>query len=468
MDRRKFIKNVGTAAGTAFVLPRFSIASVKSPNSVLNMACVGVGGIGAMTFNGLAPAIKDGEARITATCDIDTGDYAMKNHKKYAPDSKFFVDYREMLEKMGKDIDAVFVSTPDHSHFKISMDAMQAGKHVACQKPLAHDVWQVRELAKAREYYKVQTIMMNQGHATSPIRMLKEWVDSGVCGPIREVYAFCGGPNWKSVYFKKPEQFPVTAEPCPANINWDLWVNQAKYTDYNHIYTPLSWRSFWDYGTGMLGDWFCHTGDAPVWTLDLKDPVSVELVKADCTFDPKVFIPNASIVKWTFAATDKHPELKMYWYDGGLRPETLPACYDGGKDLKEVGMLMIGDKHTISTGVRPNINPRMANDEFFKEFKKNLPKKTIPRVRKDSLYLEFIDAIKGEVKECGSNFGYAAQLTEVALLGSLAQRLGGKIEWDGKQMRSTNRPEAAQYVKETPRKGWEAAVPAKACASCCA
>ena len=170
-----------------------------------------------------------------------------------------------MLDKMGKDIDAVCVSTPDHSHFKITMDAMQCGKHVAVQKPLTHDVWQARELAKARKYYKVQTQMMNQGHATSAIRMIKEWYDSGVTGPVRQVHVMCGGPDWKSIYFKKPSSYPFAKEDVPSSLNWDLWLNQAQYKDYNSVYAPLTWRGFWDFGTGMLGDWFCHTADAPVW-----------------------------------------------------------------------------------------------------------------------------------------------------------------------------------------------------------
>ncbi len=456
INRRSFIKNIGTGAAAMFVLPRFSIAQSKSPSSKINVACVGVGGIGEMTFNGMG-----GEANIVAICDVDTA-YSAANRKKYAPNAKFFTDYREMLDKMGKDIDAVCVSTPDHSHFKITMNAMQCGKHVAVQKPLTHDVWQARELAKARKYYKVQTQMMNQGHATSAIRMIKEWYDSGVTGPVRQVHVMCGGPDWKSIYFKKPSSYPFAKEDVPSSLNWDLWLNQAQYKDYNSVYAPLTWRGFWDFGTGMLGDWFCHTADAPVWCLDLKDPTSIELLESDCSFDQNVIIPNSSVVKWSFPATDKREAVDMYWYDGGKFPAQKPHDWDKeGREFKPgaVGMLMVGDKHTLESGVRPNFSPRLSNTEFFKEFRKNAPKKSIPRVRKDNLYFEWFDAIKGDGPECGSNFGYAAQLTEVALLGSLAQRIGGRIEWDAKNMRSTNRPEAAQYVKVEPRKGWEASVP---------
>ena len=452
MDRRKFIKNVGVSAAAAFVLPRFSIASGKNPSKKINVACVGVGGIGAMTFNGMP---KD-EVNIVALCDVDTGSYTAHNRKKFAPDAPFFTDYREMLDKMGKDIDAVCVSTPDHSHFKITLDAMQCGKHVAVQKPLTHNIWQARELAKAKNYYKVQTQMMNQGHATEQIRMLKEWHNTGILGDVREVHVMCSGPKWGNIYFRTPEIFPLKKEQVPSNLDWNLWLNQAKDTPYNHIFAPLSWRGFWEFGTGMLGDWFCHTGDAPVWCLDLKDPVSVELVEADYIFDSKVFIPNRSVVKWSFPKTDKRAACDMYWYDGGKIPAKKPHDWPSDRPFKfSGGMLMVGDKHTMETGSRPNHSPRMSNTEFFKEFRRHQPAKTIPRVRKGNLYCEWFDAIRGDGPECGSNFTYATQLTEVALLGSLAQRVGGKIEWDAKTMSSPNRPEIAQFIKEPVRDGWQ-------------
>lgn len=457
MNRRKFLGNLGAATAAAFVLPRFSIAKTLNANSRVNVAFVGVGNIGEMSIGGVA---GDGKSNFAAFCDVRKGiiGSTVKNMKKRGveiPDNvPQFTDYREMLDKMGKDIDAVCVSTPDHSHFKVALDSMQCGKNVAVQKPLAHNVWQVRELDRARKYYKVQTQMMNQGHATDQIRMIKEWYDSGVTGAVREVHVMCSGPNWGNIYFKKPQEgFPMKKEKAPQY--WDLWLNQAKFTDYNGIYEPLAWRGFWDFGTGMLGDWFCHTGDAPVWCMDLYDPVSIELVEADCAFDQKVFIPDGSTVKWTFAATDKRPECVMYWYDGARKPVTRPKDFDEGRELPKSGMLMIGDKHTLETGPRPNMSPRMSNTEFWKDYRKNLPAPSMPRVRKQSLYCEWLDAIRGEGPEAGSNFGVSAKLTETALLGSLAQRFGGKILWDGKKMMSPNRPELAAFIKEPERAGWE-------------
>ncbi len=456
MDRRKFIKGVGLAAGAAFVMPRFSIARGRDLNSRVNVAFVGTANIGEMSINGVN---GDGKSNFAAFCDLREGamratlDKMRKKGIDIPQNAPQFVDYRQMLDKMGKDIDAVCVSTPDHSHFKIALDCMQAGKHVAVQKPLTHNVWQCRELDRARKHYKLQTQMLNQGHATDSIRMIREWYDSGVCGDVREVHVMCSGPGWGNIYFKKPKEgFPLNKEPAPSY--WDMWINQAAMRDYNSIYEPLSWRGFWDFGTGMLGDWFCHTGDAPVWSMELYDPVSVELIDADCSFDQKVFIPNGSTVKWTFPATSKRPECVMYWYDGNREPITRPKDFDAGRKLPTSGMLMIGDKHTLETGPRPNINPRMSNTEFWLEFRKNRPAKTLPRVRKDSVYCEWLDAIRGEGPEASSNFGVSSRLTETALLGTLAQRFGGKIEWDAKNMRSPNRPEIADYIKEPERAGW--------------
>lgn len=452
MNRRKFIKNVGGATAATFVLPTFSIAKTKSPNSKLNVACVGVGGVGGMAINGMR------DENIVALCDVDTN--MQGRYKEQAPNAQFFQDYRVMLDKMGKDIDAVCVSTPDHSHFKITLDSMQCGKHVCVQKPLVHNIWQCRELERARKYYGLQTQMMNQGHATEGIRLLKEWYDTGVTGPVREVHVMCSGPTWwqgkGTPYFRKPEEgFPLKKEKVPANLDWDMWLNQGKYVDYNNIFAPLSWRGFWDYGTGMLGDWFCHTGDAPVWILDLKGDCTIELVDVKCSFDQKVFIPDSSTVKWTYPKTDKREEVTMYWYDGKKTPITRPHDMDEGRKLPVSGMFMIGDKHTIEHASRPNLSPRFTNTEFFKEFRKNPPAKTIRRAPKGNLFLEWIAAIKGEGPEAGSNFSYASQITEVALLGVLAQRFGGKLEWDSKNMRVKNRPELDVFIREPEREGWE-------------
>lgn len=455
IDRRKFIKTASTAAAASFVLPRFSIAETKSPNEKLNVAFVGVGGIGSMALNGMS------SENIVALCDVDWK-YSARTASKY-PKAKRFTDYRQMLDKMGKDIDAVCVSTPDHSHFKITLDSMSAGKHVCVQKPLVHNVWQCRELQKAKAYYpKLKTQMMNQGHATTQIRMLKAWYDLGVAGPISEVYVGCGGPSWwkgkGTPYFVKPKVWPLTKDTPPEGFDFNLWLNQAQETYFNKTYHPLAWRGFWRFGTGMLGDWFCHTGDAPVWILDLKAPSKVELIDRKGDYDPKAFIPDTSVVKWTFPKTDKRGEVVMYWCDGN-REMPKPKDWDRPNPPRGGCMMMFGKDHTIATGARPNIDTRICGREFFQNFRREkkdeIAAKMLPKVRKDSIYCEWIDAIKGDGPECLGSFDYAAQLTEVALLGVLAQRFGGVIEWDHEKMASTNRPELNAFIKEPERAGWE-------------
>ncbi len=458
MDRRKFVKTASTVAAASFVLPRFSIAKSKaSANEKLNVAFVGVGGIGAMALNGMK------SENAVAVCDLDW-DYSARNLKRhpFAEKAKKFTDYREMLDKMGKDIDAVCVSTPDHSHFKITLDSMSAGKHVCVQKPLVHNIWQCRELKKAGKYYtNLKTQMMNQGHATEQIRMLREWYESGVTGGVNEVHVLCGGPKWwtgkGTPYFVKPKVWPLTKDTPPAGFNFDLWLNQAKSRDFNKTYHPLAWRGFWDFGTGMLGDWFCHTGDAPVWILDLKAPSKIELIDSKGDFDSTVFIPDTSVVKWTFPKTATRDEVVMYWYDGNRAPLSLPKDWDQEKPIT-AGMIMSGKEHSIVTGVRPNFQPRICNKEFFREFFVNYRKSgqnKIPRVRNHNLYCEWIDAIKGNGPDCLGSFDYASQLTEVALLGCLAQRFGGVIEWDDANMCAKNRPELDAFIKEEEREGWE-------------
>ncbi|HUG12431.1 MAG TPA: Gfo/Idh/MocA family oxidoreductase, partial [Opitutaceae bacterium] len=268
ISRRSFLKT-SLAASSLFALPRFSIGQEGAPPSrKLNLAFVGAGGIADMAFTGC-----EGENYV-ALCDVDD-ERAAEAFKLY-PDAKRFRDFRVMLETMHKDIDAVIVSTPDHTHFAAAYLAMQMGKHVFVQKPLTHDIWQSRTLRKAATYYNVITQMGNQGHATEGIRLQKEWFDAGVLGDVREVHAWFNGPEFvKGPYFRIPESFPPKGGTPPAHLDWDLWLGPAKKRAYNPVYHPLTWRGFWDFGCGELGDWACHTLDAPFWVLDLGAPTRV-------------------------------------------------------------------------------------------------------------------------------------------------------------------------------------------------
>jgi len=445
VSRRLFLQT-SAAAASLFVLPRFAIAqSGPAAGRKLNLAFIGGGGIAEIAFDGCL-----GENYV-AICDVDDA-RAAENFAKY-PNAKRFKDYRVMLEKMHKEIDAVIVSIPDHSHFAAAYLSMQLGKHVYVQKPLTHDIWQARTLRRAATHFKVITQMGNQGHTTEGIRYVKEWYDAGVIGDVREVHAWFDGPNFvKGPYFSIPSSFPApTAEP-PATLDWDLWLGPAKKRKYSPSYTPLTWRGWWDFGCGELGDWACHTLDAPFWSLDLDQPTRVSVVNLEPIGEG--FVPRSSHIKFEFPARGTKPPVTLHWYDGGQRPAP-PLDWDRKKEFPNQGMLMIGDKNTLMTGGRPD-SPRLLPDSLWEEFKLNLPEKKIPRV-KGGPFQEWIRAIKEEGPLPGSNFDYAARLTEMSLVGVMAQRTNRDIEWDASNMRVTNHKDIdfAHIVRQPARKGWD-------------
>nr|WP_281281162.1 Gfo/Idh/MocA family oxidoreductase [Pontiella sulfatireligans] len=393
-------------------------------------------------------AVKEHGQNVVAMCDIDSNRFP-QGHEG----TPTFSDYRVMLDKMGKEIDGVVVNTPDHNHFPATIDAMQRGIHVFTQKPLTHNIWQARTLRKAKHKYGLMTCMGNQGHTGEGIRAMREMYDAGVFGQVSEVHMGHAGPQWGGKYFEKPSAMPLAKQPIPGNVNWDQWIGPAKFTEYNEIFHPQTWRGFLDYGTGQFGDWFCHTADAAVWTLDLYEPTVVECV--DRKESLTGMAPDWSIVRFDFPARGNKVPCSMYWTDGTLNggPSIKkPDDWDMG-EIKG-GSYWYGDKNNGYVNAR-STGPRLATKAAHVEFKKG-PKieKTIPRV-KGGPHIEWMQAIKGEGPEPGSNFDYAAPMSEVGLLGVLAQRFGGRIEWDSKNMRITNRPELNAFVKEPVRKGWE-------------
>lgn len=449
INRRTFLKTTAAAAGT-FTLPRFSIGqSGPSANSKLNIAVIGAGNIAGMCYGQLK------NENIVALADVDSNMFLQKAEKyPQLTKARQFSDFRVMLDKMGSEIDAVCINTPDHTHFAATMDAMQRGKHVCTQKPLTHNIWQARTLRKAKAKYGVVTNMANQGHTYDGIRTMREWYEADVFGQVRKITLGFPGPHYGQ-YFEKPETMPPAAQPVPDNLDWDLWLGPAPDTDYNRIYHPLMWRGFSQFGTGMFGDWFCHIGDGPVWILDLYEPTAVECIEREVIFDG--FVTNSSVIRFEFPARGDKAPLEMIWYDGadnGGKPVPAPEEWDLGK-VPTKGSFWYGDKQNGFLDQRSN-NPRLVTREAFKEFKENvtIPEK-YPRVAEGGPFAEWARAIKGEGPEPGSNFDYAAPMTEVCLLGSLAQFHGGRIEWDAKAGRVTNRPELNQYVREEARPGWE-------------
>ncbi|HVT72726.1 MAG TPA: Gfo/Idh/MocA family oxidoreductase [Lacunisphaera sp.] len=443
LSRRDFVKT-SLAASSLFALPRFAIAQTGTPASRrLNLAFIGAGGIAEMAFTGC-----EGENYV-ALCDVDDA-RAAEAFAKY-PGAKRFKDFRVMLDKMHKEIDAVVVSTPDHIHFSAAYTAMAHGKHVFVQKPLTHDIWQARTLRRAAKHFNVITQMGNQGHATEGIRYVKEWYEAGVIGEVREVHAWFAGPDFvKAPYFRIPASFPPPEAPVPPTLDWDLWLGPCKKRPYSPGYAPLIWRGFWDFGCGELGDWACHTLDAPFWALDLDAPTRVSVINLEPIHEG--YVPRSSHLKFEFPARGDKPPVALHWYDGGQHPPA-PLDWDRKKEFPQSGMLMVGDKLTLMTGPRPD-SPELLPTEVWNDFRRHLPEKKIPRVV-GGPFQEWIRAIKGEGPLPGSNFDYSARLTEMALVGVMAQRTNRDIEWDAANMRVTNHDDLAHIVRQPARRGWD-------------
>ncbi|MDC3110009.1 Gfo/Idh/MocA family oxidoreductase [Flavobacteriales bacterium] len=449
MLRRNFVKSGGVVIGSALTFP--NILACKNLNSRLNIALIGVGGRGIQNWQ---PIINS--ENIVAMCDVDDrwASKALTRIKESHANVKRFKDYRVMFDKMQNLIDAVIISTPDHTHFHAAITAMELGIHVCIEKPLAHNVWQCRTLKKAANHYGVISQMANQGHTTNGIRQVKEWYEAGILGEVREVHAWFGEFNFKAGHWwDKPSEFPPKKQAIPKTLDWNLWLGPAKDRNYNKVYVPKSWRGFFDFGNGQLGDWSCHTLDAPFWALNLGMPSSV----FGNVPDPRTkenFVADKSTVEFTFPANNDRKPVKLKWYEGGFKPnfgDDFPL-----KNIPNLGMVMIGSKNSLITGGRPN-NPRLlVSEEEWTEFKKNPPKQKIPRLKSgdETPIQEWIDGIKNNFLP-ESNFNYSAELTEMALIGVLSQRFGGKIDYDAEKMQIINRPELNKFLREEARDGWK-------------
>ncbi len=441
LNRRQFLGTATAATASASALPHFSIGS-DTPKKI-NVAVVGVGGMGNYA---VGEAAKE---NLVAMCDVDEA-RAAGNYKKY-PDVPRFKDFREMLDKMGNDIDAVSINTPDHTHFAATMAAMEMGKHVFVQKPLAHNIWQCRTLQKAAKHYNVVTQMGNQGHTFEGMLRIKEWVDAGVIGDVTEVITWTDRPN--APWFVPPGEFPPAKEEVPASLDWDLWHGPVEMKDYSQHYVPTRWRGWWDYGCGALGDIGCHTFDAPFWVLGLGSPTKVEVDRVEPPGDG--FIPMGSVVTYHFPARGEKPPVVMKWYEKGY-DVPKPKRWDQSQELpSDGGMYMEGTKETLfHKGMRPNA-PRLTPDARFNDQKPVLKEiDRLPHVGKGGPIQEWHRAIKGEGPTPGSNFDYAVPLTEMVLLGAIAQRSGKTIEWDAENIQVKGQPEFDAWIKEPAREGW--------------
>ncbi len=441
LSRRSFMKIAATAGTGALVIPNLLRCS---PSDRLNFAVIGVGGRGEASWTQVP------KESIVAMCDVD--DRQSAAGFEACPKAKRYKDFRKMFDEMAKDIDAVIIATPDHTHFAAAMAAMELGKHVFVEKPLAHNIWQLRVLKQAAKHYGVVSQMGNQGHTTHGIRLVKEWYDAGVLGQVKEVIAWQGKIDpIKDGYFRKPASFPPQEEPIPKELDWNLWQGPTAVRPFNNIYAPGTWRGFYDLGNGKLGDWGCHTLDAPFWALDLGMPLSAEGLIPNPMPDHS-WVSEESLVTWQFAARGDKAPVTMKWYEGIEQPAIRPEW--GVDKLPDGGMIMIGDKKTLITGGRPNDARLLVPDEEMKEFLKNAPAQTIPRIGEEQPVQEWVAAIKNHTLP-GSNFDYAASLTEMMQVGIMAQRFGGIVNYDAVNMKAIGRPELDAHIKEPAREGWD-------------
>ena len=441
ITRRHFLATA--AASTAFLLvPRHVIAGSgdAAPSAKLNIAGIGLGYMGPGKLRNLE------SENIVALCDVDLN-FAAKTINKY-PTAKVWTDYREMLEKQ-KDIDAVLIATPDHTHAVIAMAAIKAGKHVFCQKPLCHDVYEARMLAQAAAESKVATQMGIQGHSSEGFRLICEWIWSGGLGEIREVDAWCSlsyypwGHDWWSSKFGagRPKDTPA----LPDKLNWDLWLGPAPERSYHPAYHPAVWRCWWDFGNGMMGDRGAHTLDSVVSSLKLGAPESIEATTCGGSAETH---PLSSVVTYRFPAREGLAPVKLTWYEG-LRAPRPPELEDGFEMPREGGVIFKGSNGTLMCGVYGD-SPRLIPETAMHEFKR--PPKTLPRV-KGSHEMLWVNAAKSGIQP-GAHFGYSGPLTEICLLGNIAKRVDARINWDAKNMKITNLPDANKFVRAEYRKGW--------------
>jgi predicted dehydrogenase len=444
-DRRQFIKSAAAFTGAAFA-PNILLGQ-DNVSKQLNVAAVGCGGKGASDISEIS-----GGNRIAFLCDIDKG--RAKGAMEKFPDARYFSDYREMFASVADQIDVVTVSTPDHMHFPIALEAIRHGKPVMVQKPLCNNLWEARVLANMARKKNVLTVMGNQGATMQGTRVLREWLEAGLIGDVKEVYYWTNRPIWPQ---GPGLQFP--AEPVPADINWDVWQGTcATERPYSSKIHPFAWRGFWDYGCGALGDIGCHSMNSAFWALDLKGDFIVESSKVS-EFDENI-APKRSTIVYQFPAKGKRAAVKVIWQDGVgdpntdkdfIRPPGIPA------DLKlnnEFGQVFVGTEGTIFVndaycGTAPVVYP-----ENLREKAKSI-KPVYERV-KGGPTQELCRAIRGEGPKPVSNFvDHAGPLTEMVLAGNLAVRLGKKIDWDMKNMQARGLPEVKALLKRVYRKGWE-------------
>ena len=459
VSRRKFMVGTASAIASFAIVPRHVLggAGFVPPSEKINIAIIGCGGQGRTNVRALfeladaqiiavadpiesqnleAFYYKGSAGRLPLKAEIEKHYAAKTPNYKAAP----YEDFRILLEKE-KSVDAVLCATPDHLHAYVSVAAMRLKKHVYCEKPLTHNVWEARQVARVARETGVATQMGNQGHSGDFIRQTCEIIWSGAIGDVHEVHAWTSATRWNKGLAGRPED-----EPIPSGVNWDLWLGPRERRGYSSALNPVRWRDFWDFGTAPIGDFFCHNFDPAMWALNLREPLTIEASAAGPV--DSYIAPPAGLYTYQFGEREKQPPVKFTWYEGGLKPPR-PDQMEDTDQFDGNGILFIGEKGMLSSpgwGGRPKLLPGSKDKAY------QAPAPTLPRSK--GHHRDWLNACKGG-PAAGSNFEYGAALTEVGLLGLVAMRVGKKIHWDANAIKCPNAPEADKFLKESYRPGWE-------------
>jgi predicted dehydrogenase len=444
-SRRQFLKTTGAALGAGvWVATRAADAArAVAASEKLAVAVIGVANRGRQNIDAL---LRVPNAQIVALCDVNEANLA--DASEVCPDASHHTDFRRMLEAE-RNIDAVLIATADHTHAPASLMAINTGRHVYTEKPLAHNVFEARTVAEAAARAKRVSQLGTQIHARENYRRVVELVRAGAIGPVREAHVFVN-KDWGAL----TERSTIQPAPIPAGLHYDAWLGPAAAWPYSREWLPANWRRWWNFGNGTLGDMGCHYMDLPFWALGLKHPTKVE---AEGPPVHKEGCPNWLVVHYDFparpaaiAGQPEQPPVKLHWYDGGKKPA---AYKDWGLDEKAwaSGVVFVGDKGLLVSGYERHA---LLPEKQFSGFQPPAPtiEKSIGH------HAEWVDAcVKGDPSLTTCKFDYSGPLSEAVLLGTVAYRAGKAIEWDGAHLRVTNAPEAQQFIRREYRKGWEIA-----------
>jgi predicted dehydrogenase len=444
-SRRQFIQTTAAIGAGLWLGGSRASGKPRSPNERVQYAAIGVGGKGRSDS---ADAAQHGE--VIALCDVDAQTLAKASKNPAFKSPKTFADYRELLDQLGDQIDAVTVSCPDHNHAPASAIALKRGIACFTQKPLTHSVWEARRLAELAAAHHVPTSMGNQGTANDGLRQAAALMKAGHLGNVTEAHIFTNRPVWEQGGPRPP------SKPVPDHLSWDLWLGPAPLRPYAEgVYHDFAWRGWWDFGTGALGDMACHTFNMPYMGLDLADPVSIQ---ATCTGHNGDSYPQKSEITFEFPSNEQRGPVKVVWYDGGNLPSADlifgKEFKGGGKSPR--GAIIKGDKATLYSW-----NDYAEEFVMYDTDGNEMKPPEVAYEKSPGHFTEFHQSITGERKRATSNFeGYAGKLTETILLGNLAVWMaatgeGPKVEWNAADLTSPNHPIVASIVKRDYRDGWE-------------